>query len=286
MLAVFRMNTSLIDDIKYSTIDIAEEVESMTTVIGIACKNGIILATDSQGSYGKGIEMKRFGVNKIIPITRNGINGISLAMAGSGDAKHIKRLGEELTREIGDKQLGDIELKDRVEDLLYRIYRKYNVERSNTLGIENRQYFHPTSILAARLFPTGYGLYLLSNDPWIEPIMEYETIGSGAPFADLLLKQIQRSFSIANRNFRDMDIEIMLAYSCYVINEVKTVDIQSGGQTRIGIITNKGYADLTEEQISKIYQHYVGVVSHAFTKAIDDPNITAEMLKDVYPPEK
>jgi 20S proteasome alpha/beta subunit len=49
------MNTSLLNDVKYSAIDIAEAEEPMTIVVGIKSSDGIVLASDSQftAMYGK-----------------------------------------------------------------------------------------------------------------------------------------------------------------------------------------------------------------------------------------
>jgi 20S proteasome alpha/beta subunit len=55
VLAGVRMNTSLLNDVKYSAIDIAEAEEPMTIVVRIKSSDGIVLASDSQftAMYGK-----------------------------------------------------------------------------------------------------------------------------------------------------------------------------------------------------------------------------------------
>jgi hypothetical protein len=55
VLAGVRMNSSLLNDVKYSAIDIAEAEEPMTIVVRIKSSDGIVLASDSQftAMYGK-----------------------------------------------------------------------------------------------------------------------------------------------------------------------------------------------------------------------------------------
>jgi 20S proteasome alpha/beta subunit len=273
-------------DIEVVDADLHESLEPMTTVIGIRCKEGIVLATDSQSSIKRNVEMKRFGVKKIIPIFKVPQPIIYYALAGAGDAKHIRTLAEEISLEIGDRILYDRDLRERVYNVLLQTYRKYNTIRFRSLGSSDtsKRYFEATSLLAARLYGNNsFGLYLLSSDPWIEPIIDYETIGSGAPFANLMLQQLNRGLNSMNKSFHDLPLMFCALYATYIINDVKTVDIRSGGSTKVSVINKNGFTEIPDNILKQLYDEFLGAMSGAFSKLIEDPRISRKAIKDIFP---
>jgi len=103
------------------------------------------------------------------------------------------------------------DLKEKVMEVLNKTYKKHNADRFKSLGLTEKEtdkkYFNATSLLGAKLFGNHFGLFLLNSDPWIEPIIDYETIGSGAPFADLMLQQL-------NRGLDSKGISFLTAWTC------------------------------------------------------------------------
>jgi 20S proteasome alpha/beta subunit len=67
MFFSFNMDEEEKEDIDIFT---EERLESLTAVIGIRCKEGIVLATGSQRPIARCIDMKRHGVKTIIPIKK------------------------------------------------------------------------------------------------------------------------------------------------------------------------------------------------------------------------
>lgn len=261
------------------------KIKYLTTVIGIRCKDGVVIACDSQGSYVKGLEMKRLDVNKIFPIMKKNQPTVSLALAGSGDTDHIKILVEELNQALGDREFNDRDLRENIEEILLRLHKKYNLERSRFLGLsEENMFFAPYSILGARLKgDNSFGLYLLRPDGWVNPIDEYETIGSGAPFADLMLKQINRSLTVANMTLSSLNVRDAIMFSSYIINEVKTSDRYSGGLTRIGVVDINGFRQLPESEVISNYNEFLDIITKGLGASLVGSVGGGDKLKRMFP---
>ena len=65
-----------------------------------------------------------------------------------------------------------------------------------------------------------YSLRFLPT-PWVESLDVYETIGSGAPFAALLLKILSRTPASSGETFADIEFGYNIWLAAYTINEIK-----------------------------------------------------------------
>jgi 20S proteasome alpha/beta subunit len=163
---------------------------------------------------------------------------------------------------------------------MLRLHKKYNVDRSRLLGSKSTElYFQPNSLLGVSI-TTGtektFELYHLHADPWVEPIEDYETVGSGAPFADLLMKQLVRQVEVAGDTWKDVTVDVAIKFVSYYMNEIKTTDIGSGGSTRVSLLDQNGLHDLTNDEISKHHQEFI----ERLTKGLSQ--IPEEAIKKVF----
>jgi 20S proteasome alpha/beta subunit len=120
------MNTSVLDDIKYSTIDIDEAEEPLTTVIGIKSSDGIVLASDSQftAMYRKDLKgSKIFPINKFI------------ALGAAVIVSQMKDLVAELKQNLGNNIYSDLDMRRKIEDTLLSLHKRYNLHWSESLAI-------------------------------------------------------------------------------------------------------------------------------------------------------
>lgn len=168
---------------------IEDEAFPLTTVLGLKCNNGVVIASDSQSSYKKTLDLKKLDQNKIFSITNNREQESRYILSGSGVHSQIETLVSYLKPSIADKGFNNQSLKEVVEQIRLELHRKYNVNRSRFLGLPQvEMYFNLSALLGAKLLEgneTKYELYGLYSDGWVAQINEYETIGSGSALADL-----------------------------------------------------------------------------------------------------
>jgi 20S proteasome alpha/beta subunit len=264
-------------------------VKPLTTVVGMKCNDGIVLACDSQGSYEKGLEMKRLDTNKIFPIIKGKQPLTYLALAGSGGLPQIKLCVEELSENLGDQRFSDRQLRENVSSILLELHRKHNVERSRFLGLaEVEMFFYPVSLLGAKLEDTdgqtSFGLYLLEPEGWVYPIDEYETLGSGSALADFSMKQITRSMNAFHVTWSTVSVEDAIMFSSYVVNEVKTSDRYSGGMTKVAIIDSSGFRELSETEVSENYNKFLDIITNGLSRGLAESGLASDTFKKAYPP--
>lgn len=207
----------------------------MTIVIGIKCRDGVVISCDSQSEYERGVDVKRLTQNKIYEFDNRYL------FAGSGLMSHIQilvdtvssalRTQSEQQRSILNKDEGE----STVEQALLALVKHYNVDRSTLLGVDNRDFFSPLVIFASIDPDSSYYLDLLhGNYGMVEPMADYVAIGSGAAYAELLFRSLFYS---------NMGVEQAIAIAAYIIDEVKAIDPHCGGNTQISTITTQGETD-------------------------------------------
>jgi hypothetical protein len=161
---------------------------------------------------------------------------------------------------------------DELESILDELYKKYNVHKSEAMGfLEPKILFHPTSILGTKLKDGTFGLYVIKDDGFVSHVENYIAIGSGTDLARLLLDMQSRAPASDNKMLADLPIDLNIFNACVTINEVKNFDSQSGGSTRIGVITKDGFKMLPSDTISQMYELYTEGISTMFSAGIKDP---------------
>ncbi|MGB7882357.1 MAG: hypothetical protein WBL44_06485 [Nitrososphaeraceae archaeon] len=163
----------------------------LTTVIGIKCRDGVVIGTDSQFTD-RVYDTKSLNENKI-----HKINDFMI-LGGAGDPYQTKVLVDSLQEHLGNKQYSDKELRKSIRRVLIRLHEEYNPNPPLS--------FYPLSLLAARTEESCI-LYIIQL-PYIYPVEQYEAIGSGSPLAQFLFKFSNRILDRVGDKWSDRPAEI------------------------------------------------------------------------------
>lgn len=90
----------------------------MTTILGIECKDGVVIASDSQATIDN--KRKSMDITKITKINEYVVGG------GAGDADHIKLFMEQMKEQLPNNPLSNTTLKEKIENIFLQLYKKYN----------------------------------------------------------------------------------------------------------------------------------------------------------------
>ena len=207
----------------------------VTVVIGIRCKNGLVVASDSQVEYFRGVQVKKLNANKIYGF--NVANG-SFFIGGAGKVADIEKLVAYVYRLLEETSRGGaLTLEDiyvTLEKAVTYLHKEYNIERLRYLGYnvspDDAPFFNPLAIIAGVLTIDNeheFLMNLIHPTGLVEPITDYATIGSGAAYAELLLKNLYNN---------DLAVMNAIPIAIYVIEEVKSIDPSVGGDTQVAFI--------------------------------------------------
>ena len=194
-----------------------------TTTLGMVCKDGVVMATETRATMGTLIAHK--DTKKLYKIDEH----IALATAGL----------------VGDLQVLARYLN--AEANLYRLKReiKMPVNSAATLmsNILNQRKFYPYYV---QLIIGGYddtGGHVFSLDAAGGAIPDkYTSGGSGSPYVYGVLEDTYQDNLTTNEG-----INIAIR----AITAATSRDSASGGKINIAVITNDGYKEITEEEIKK-----------------------------------
>ena len=244
----------------------------MTTVIAIKCKNGIVIASDSQGTSNtiKLKSKKIYHINKFI------------GLGGAGDSSQIKYVVNQLGKDLKPQEYKEYEVEESLQDLIAKtfanLHKNKNVDHCSNSGYysESLLPFSPDILIIAKvknengetfyLYRGGFGeigrykvktsdVFLVSND--------FETIGSGANLAYLVLNQQTRMYSLTNKKLSDLPLSVCIGMALYVISEVKDVDSLSGKDTQIAVIDRDGFREISLNEQSNYYETMVENLSNS-----------------------
>jgi 20S proteasome alpha/beta subunit len=204
-------------------------VHPLTIIIGLKCEDGVVIASDSQQEFGRGVSVKRLNTGKIYLI------GDRFAFAGAGVSAHIEKAVDAIDMGIkeGKKHkagadLSEDECVSAMERSMLAIYKVYNIERAKFLGDpKEKEFFSPILIVGCVEAANGqtkgklgnHCLFIVHSEGVVEKISDYATAGSGAAYAELHLK---------NSYVKGMKVQEATALAYYVIEEVKSIDVNCG----------------------------------------------------------
>ncbi|MDQ6866300.1 MAG: hypothetical protein M3044_21040 [Thermoproteota archaeon] len=93
-----------------------EEIEPLTTALGIKCNEAIVLASDSQSTAKTG-NSKNLDATKIIQINK------FIGMTGSGDSYHLKLIADEAKERFGEKKFSQTELEKSLNTMMKDLHK-------------------------------------------------------------------------------------------------------------------------------------------------------------------
>ncbi len=233
----------------------------MTVLIGILCKDGIVIASDSQESDDE--DVKRLGVRKIYDTEVFGFTDVAIAMAGAGTFAYVSRAIELIT----DKGYGPFftrprQVADIVEDAVGEIAKRHGkgedgrgLDFELLLGVwcKNAPKGDPEDLDDP---PCPIGLYCISPPTageklgLAEKVDDYAAMGSGGLFARYLLNRLHDDGPPTT----DLTMDEMLYEAIYVIIEVNKIDLYCGGDIHAVRIPSVGtkVINVGKESIKKI----------------------------------
>lgn len=256
----------------------------MTTVVCIKSNNGIVLASDSQGTTSKikTTTKKLFKINNHVGI------------GASGDSSQIELLVDELKQNFQNEIELESEFKTQMYSFMVNLHRLYNLNHSFLCGYPGvKLFFTPLSIAAAMprigepcIYRMGFGVIGKNNEasPYLYRVnQDYVSIGSGSSYARIILAQQDRLYSAINKKLSDLSIEHIIGIASYVVNEVKQLDLETGGKIQIAILDQDGYKELSSEEQSKHYQTMIDNVYSLLNENFSNKDKATKMFECLFP---
>jgi hypothetical protein len=118
-------------------------------------------------------------------------------------------------------------------------------------------------------------------DSWVDTVDNYQIIGSGFPLANLDITQQNRYLNLENKKLSELPLVLNIWISTIVINEVKAVEPNTGGNTNIVIVNKDGYNEVPDKDQQEFYRDTVNIVSSELGKRFSvEKN---KDLKDIFP---
>jgi len=194
-----------------------------TTILGMVCKDGVVVATETRATMGTLIAHKE--TQKLYPIDTH------LALCTAGLVGDLQTLARYLNAEAN----------------LYRLKReeKMPVKSAATLmaNILNQRKFYPYYVQLILSGYDRYGGHVYSLDAAGGAIPDkYTAGGSGSPYVFGVLEDLYHDDITCDEG---VDIAIR------AIHAAKSRDSASGGLTNIAIIDKNGFREISQEEIEK-----------------------------------
>ncbi|MCS7131253.1 MAG: archaeal proteasome endopeptidase complex subunit beta [Hadesarchaea archaeon] len=195
-----------------------------TTTIGLVCKDGVVLVTDTRATMGYLIASKQ--ARKVYKITDN--IGVTVA-GGVADTQDLVNI---LRAEAGYYQMREgvpmsVQAAARLVANVLHAYRIFP---------------YIANLLVGGVDATGQHLYFIDLDGSLTEETMVAT-GSGSPIA----------YGVLESEFRDgMTTENALPVAIKAIKAAMKRDIATGNEITVAVITKSGYRELTPKEIKKL----------------------------------
>ncbi len=191
-----------------------------TTTIGVVCRDGVILASDTRATMGHLIAHKR--------------------------AKKIHKIDEHLAMTIA----GGLADAQWVVDVLRANSRIYRLEVGRPIPVRSAAVLVANLLFSRRLFPLltqllvgGYddtGFHVFCLDPF-GSLTEEECVATGSG-SFIAYGVLESSYS------RDKPVADILPVVVKAVSSAMKRDVASGDSFDVAVITREGYRELTEEE--------------------------------------
>ena len=258
----------------------------MTTVISLKSKDGIILASDSQGTSSK----VKTTIKKVFKINSHA------GIGASGDSSQIELFVDELKQNFQNEIELESGFRTQMYSIMVNLHRLYNYNHSFLCGYSGaRLFFTPVSLVAVKpkngdsyIYRMGFGTTGKNNEisPYIYKVnSDYISIGSGSTYARLVLTQQDRFYSAINMKVSDLSTENNVGIAAYIINEIKQLDLETGGKTQITIVDRDGYRELSYDEQNKCHQIMTDNLSSSLNEYFSNKDKTSEIVKWLFPYE-
>ena len=211
----------------------------MTVGIVIKAKDGIVVACYSLSTFARGVPVLRYA-NKIYVIEHPDLEN-RVVVIGAGMSTFVdKFISRVKTQAItlakadiakhGDKRKLDIvDFSERVaETVVCLLFKEYAVDRQQFFGMNIGDY-SLSLIIAGATHAGELKSYFVYGNGLSEAVEDYGTIGSGAAYAELFMRNLMPEPS-------RVSAEHAAGLSVYVIKGVEIMDPYVGGKTNVNIL--------------------------------------------------
>lgn len=203
----------------------------MTVGVAIKCSEGIVLACDSLSTFGRGVSVSKYQ-KKFHIIDREEL-AYPVAIIGAGATAYIdkflyrmRRGGLENARQRFGRPLDIIDFAEGVcENLVTILFKEYALDRRKFLEAPVPN-FDLMLVVAGRTHDGDLRAFIAYYDGLTENITQYGTIGSGAAYAELFLRDL---------GFIDEEINIKDAagLAVYAVQGAAIMDPDVGGDVNV-----------------------------------------------------
>ncbi len=234
-------------NVRYESDYYLTESNPMTIISAVYCKDGLIIASDSKATS-KDNGTKILNVPKIFENSDINSKDIIFSFAGAGEPAYFLFALEEIKKEY--LKTWELEkFKLLCESSTNKIGERYLVKRLKELDIK----INPFDILmlcekmnfsciigAHSKSDERLGLFYVSSNGTVVPIITHKSIGTGKLLAEYILSRAW--------NFNDDSpcIKDIVNPLLFAIEEVKSIDNKCGGKTQLSILTKDGFKSEAE----------------------------------------
>lgn len=124
---------------------------------------------------------------------------------------------------------------------------------------------------------------LATSQSWVYLIDNYDAIGSGYLFANLVLRQQSRVPKSKGKILSQLELIYNIWIAIYTINEVKQIEPYTGGNTKVAFLDKDGLKEIPDDVVSKFYRETIDKTSESLANRPETSDL-AELLKHAYPP--
>ncbi len=210
----------------------------MTVGIAIKCSDGIVVSCDSLTTFSRGVPVKRY-TNKVYLLDQEGLHQ-PIAVIGAGISAFIDKFIDEARRDAIPNACQDLGARLDIidfctyvgEPLAAALFKKYYIERNKFFGAPIGD-FSLYVIVAGATRDNELRAFILYPDGVTENISDYGTIGSGAGYAELFLRDL---LSRAD----DLQTKDAARICVYAIKGVEIMDPHVGGDANVHILKMNG----------------------------------------------
>jgi len=203
---------------------VANYVLKGTTTVGLVCRDGVVLGTDTRATMGYFVAHKR--------------------------AKKVYQLDDHLAMTIA----GGVADAQNVVEIVRANAKLYKYEKDTIMPVKAAASLTSNLLFANRYYPLilqallggvdGTGPHIFALDP-LGSLMEEKCVstGSGSPIA----------YGVLENEFKEgMSVKDAVSVVVRAVNSAMKRDSASGDSFDVALITNKGYEELSEDEKKKI----------------------------------
>lgn len=223
----------------------------LTTIVGINCKNGIMLHADSQETTefeGVTLAFKRLAVTKLNDIGSDRHYLIGCAGTSSHDEILVSYLNEQLT---GSTLYQEHKFYELLENLMVKFLKKHNITQpTETHGSPSdpEHFISLSALLAAQVSSESnkpkHALYKIETKPHllIRRVPRHASIGSGSVLVKLILDQLDLKLDRFGYNWQNISTKLAARTAYMILRHVLQVELYSGGFTACRILDSEAGA--------------------------------------------